>query len=110
MVAVVGTLCVLARCTLCDYQLEGIGDPALPERTDFHEVALILDLVGPSELGVANAIRSYTGLASSEALSLLRSERPIIAYRPDFLVHELEALQRELSALGAVCSIHRVSA
>ncbi len=108
MVAVVGTPGVLAGCNRCDYLLEGVADPALPEPTDFHDVALILDLVGASELQVANAIRSNTKLSSSETLSLVRSERPIIARRPNFLVRELEELQMELSALGATSTIHRM--
>ena len=109
MIAVVGTPGVLASCEDCGYLLHGVGDPALQEWVpDFREAELVLDSVGPSALSVASAIRAVTGVTPRAALSLVRSDHPVIARRPAFHIRELEALKSELEVLGAACTLRRL--
>ncbi|MES2571105.1 MAG: hypothetical protein V4710_13745 [Verrucomicrobiota bacterium] len=102
---------VLAACESCDYRLEGLWDPALPEviEPEYQEAILVLDTLGSSPLSIASAIRPLTGLTSQAALSLVRGDHPEIARRPAERVWELENLQARLTALGATCTIHRLS-
>lgn len=110
LVASVGTPGVLMCCETCDFRLEGCGDPALPEwKPDFHEAVLILDSVGPSPTRVASLIRASSRLSPQDALALIHSERSEILRRPAFDVREVEALQQQLTTLGAACTIHRIA-
>ena len=110
MVAVVGSPGVLMCCNTCDFRLEGCSDPTLPEwEPDFREAVLILDSVGPSATRVASLIRSSSRLSPQDALALIGSERPEILRRPAFEICEVEALQQQLTTLGATCTIHRIT-
>ena len=110
LIDVVGTPGVLMCCEICDFRLEGCWDPALPEwKPDFREAVLILDSVGSSAARVASLIRSSCRLSLQDALALIGSAQLEILRRPAFDIREVEALQQQLTTLGATCTIHRIA-